>query len=97
MLCLPDTGVAQATEVAERICAAIADTVVTRDGRSIQVTVSIGVAALLPGETIKQWLSRSDRALYQGQRDGRNRCAVAPADLRKDQTVPELLRPFIVN
>ena len=77
VLCLPNTSVAQAAEIAERICAAIADTVVTHDGRSIQVTVSIGVAALRPGETIEQWLSRSDKALYQAKRDGRNRCAVA--------------------
>ena len=77
VLCLPDTSGAQAAEIARRICAAMADTVVTHDGRSIQVTVSIGVAALLPGETIEQWLSRSDKALYQAKRDGRNRCAVA--------------------
>jgi diguanylate cyclase (GGDEF)-like protein len=55
----------------------MAETVVSHDGRSIQVTVSIGVAALLPGESIEQWLSRSDDALYQAKREGRNRCAVA--------------------
>ncbi|MEO7050142.1 MAG: diguanylate cyclase [Rhodanobacter sp.] len=77
VLCLPNTSVEQAGEIVERICVAIAETVVTHDDRSIQVTVSIGVAALLPGETIEQWLSRSDKALYQAKRDGRNRYAVA--------------------
>ncbi len=77
VLCLPNTSVTQATEIAERICTAMAETVVTHNGRPIQVTVSIGVAALRPGETIEQWLSRSDKALYEAKRDGRNRCAVA--------------------
>lgn len=77
VLCLPDTSAAQAAEIAGRICTAMAETVVSHDGRSIQVTVSIGVAALRPGETIEQWLSRSDNALYQAKREGRNRCAIA--------------------
>jgi diguanylate cyclase (GGDEF)-like protein len=77
VLCLPDTSAAQAAEIAERICTAMAETVVSHDDRSIQVTVSIGVAALRPGETIEQWLSRSDNALYQAKREGRNRCAIA--------------------
>src|SRR6185437_7544720 len=42
-----------------------------------RVTVSIGVAALRPGESIEQWLSRADKALYEAKRGGRNRCAVA--------------------
>ncbi len=77
VLCLPDTHMAQATEIAQRICTAMAATVITHNGRPIQVTISIGVAALRPDETIEQWLSRSDKALYEAKRDGRNRYAVA--------------------
>lgn len=77
VLCLPDASVAQASEIAERICAAMAEAVVTHNGQPIQVTVSIGVAALRPGESIEQWLSRADKALYEAKRGGRNRCAVA--------------------
>jgi diguanylate cyclase (GGDEF)-like protein len=39
--------------------------------------VSIGVTALHPGESIEQWLSRADKALYEAKRNGRNRYAVA--------------------
>ena len=29
------------------------------------------------GESIEQWLSRADKALYEAKRAGRNRCAIA--------------------
>ncbi|MDW2981596.1 diguanylate cyclase [Rhodanobacter sp. KK11] len=77
VLCLPDTPLPLARDIAERICAALAATTVKHDGRPIPVTASIGVAALRPGESIEQWLSRADKALYEAKRAGRNRCAVA--------------------
>jgi diguanylate cyclase (GGDEF)-like protein len=36
------------------------------------VTVSIGLATLLPGEDRKQWLKRSDENLYRAKAGGRN-------------------------
>ncbi|HEY8329390.1 MAG TPA: diguanylate cyclase [Rhodanobacter sp.] len=77
VLCLPDTSLPLAQDIAERICTALAATTVSHDGRSIPVTASIGVAALRPGESIEQWLSRADKALYEAKRAGRNRCAIA--------------------
>lgn len=55
----------------------MADTVTAHNGRPIQLTVSIGVAALRPGKTIELWLSRADNALYEVKRGGGNRCSVA--------------------
>jgi diguanylate cyclase (GGDEF)-like protein len=77
VLCLPDTSLQHAQETTERICAALAGTTVIHDGRPIPVTVSIGIAALRPGESIEQWLSRADKALYEAKNNGRNRCATA--------------------
>ena len=76
VLCLPDTSLPQALEIAERICSAMPETVMTYDNREIRVTVSIGLAALRPGDSIELWLSRADQALYEAKRGGRNRCAV---------------------
>ncbi len=43
------------------------------------VTISIGVAALLPGEHVADWLARADAAMYRAKRTGRNRTVVAGA------------------
>ncbi len=77
VLCLPDTSLPQAIEIAERIRETLAHTAVVQDGKTISVTVSIGVAALREGESIEQWLSRADRAMYEAKHNGRNRCVTA--------------------
>jgi diguanylate cyclase (GGDEF)-like protein len=77
VLCLPDTSLPRAEEVAQRICYALAETIVHYEGRVIPVTVSVGVAALHPGESMEQWLSRADKALYDAKNNGRNRCVAA--------------------
>jgi PleD family two-component response regulator len=40
------------------------------------VTVSIGAAALRPGEDWQCWLARADAALYQAKNEGRNRTVI---------------------
>ncbi len=43
---------------------------------SIPATVSVGMAELMPGETVSMWLERADRALYRAKEGGRNQaCA----------------------
>ncbi len=41
------------------------------------LTVSIGVATLAPGEFIDVWITRADAALYEAKRQGRNRVCKA--------------------
>ncbi|MFA6231827.1 MAG: diguanylate cyclase [Rhodanobacter sp.] len=77
VVCLPETNLQQAMETAERIRAALARTSVLHEGKTISVTVSIGVAALRTGESLEQWLSRADGAMYEAKRSGRNGCAAA--------------------
>lgn len=45
------------------------------------VTVSMGVAEHVVGETAQQTLERADQALYQAKRAGRNQVVVAPSPL----------------
>ncbi|WP_243641591.1 GGDEF domain-containing protein [Rhodothalassium salexigens] len=74
-LLLPGSPLAQAREVAERVRAAMAEArIPTRDGTSISVTVSAGLATWqVDDETPHELLKRSDQALYAAKADGRNR------------------------
>ncbi|MEM1264099.1 MAG: GGDEF domain-containing protein [Pseudomonadota bacterium] len=45
--------------------------------RPFGITVSLGVAELLPGETGDAWYRRADDALYEAKRSGRNRICLA--------------------
>jgi len=45
---------------------------------SIPATVSVGVAELMPGETVQTWLGRADRALYRAKESGRNQLCASP-------------------
>lgn len=73
---MPDTDIGVATMVAERIRRRVAGDLFPIQGgqKSIEVTISIGIAARsTPEDTAAMILKRSDEALYRAKRDGRNR------------------------
>ncbi len=73
---MPDTDMAVATMVAERLRRRIAAEpfAICKGQSSVQVTISIGLAALgQPDDTATNVLKRADQALYRAKRDGRNR------------------------
>jgi two-component system, cell cycle response regulator len=70
-LLLPETSLEQGGEVAERMRATIAALEVPGCARS--VTLSVGLAALEPGEAEASLLRRADAAVYQAKHAGRNR------------------------
>ena len=76
---LPESGPGEALDVAERLRAAVAATKFPIErGLPIQVTVSIGVGAVVSkDDTIDVILSKADNALYEAKNSGRNRVCVA--------------------
>jgi len=86
LVLLPDTGIEQATEVAERIRTSIRRESFTGAG----VTLSVGVAEF-PGHgaSLDSLIAAADAALYHAKRQGRDR--VVRADWA-DQSVNELVR-----
>jgi diguanylate cyclase len=77
---LPQTGDDGAAQLAEQIRADIAHSrlVVRNRGQDLgKVTISIGVAELVPGETPDNCFRRADEALFQAKHEGRNRVIVA--------------------
>ena len=74
MLLLPDTKEAAAAVVAEQLRASIAE---SRPLDDRQLTVSIGVSELQPGESPDSWMKHADDALYAAKKAGRNRVVCA--------------------
>jgi two-component system cell cycle response regulator len=73
---MPDTDMAVATMVAERLRRRIAADAfpIHKGERKVAVTISIGLAALAgPDDGAASVLKRADQALYKAKRDGRNR------------------------
>jgi two-component system cell cycle response regulator len=78
---MPETDLAVATMVAERLRRKIANEpfAIQQDARTIEVTISIGIATLGGGDNAASVLKRADQALYRAKRDGRNRVVPAAA------------------
>jgi diguanylate cyclase (GGDEF)-like protein len=76
-LCLlPDTGIDEATAIAERLRLEIAssDIHIDTQDRSLRVTVSAGVASYPDhAEMLRDVLNTADAALYEAKRSGRDR------------------------
>jgi two-component system cell cycle response regulator len=72
---MPETDASVATLVAERLRRRIAGEPfsIQRGARHLEVTISVGVAALRPGDDAATVLKRADQALYRAKREGRNR------------------------
>jgi diguanylate cyclase len=70
---LPGTGIEDAKSAAERVRTAIAAAAFPFESKTLAVTVSLGVAALVPGDTVASLLQRTDSALYAAKSNGRNR------------------------
>lgn len=78
IILLPDAAIDKAVEVAERIRERVLAVVPRNTGKSVAVTVSVGVAAFpAHGESPETIVASADHALYQAKRSGRNRVVVA--------------------
>ena len=75
MIVRPNSSLEIATKVAERTRSAIQQEpfVIDSGGRTIPITVSIGVAGRGPDSDADSLYRRADRALYRSKSEGRNR------------------------
>lgn len=76
-LVLPQADLEAATGAAERLRQEIATAPVVAEGRSFDLTVSIGVAVAADDETSSAVYARADALLYEAKRLGRNRVVAA--------------------
>lgn len=83
---LPETEMKDAVVVAERLRSAFAEMVFRpEEGVEVNVTVSIGVALLKPGENAEAFIRRADSFCYKAKHLGKNRVAFAA-----DEIAPEV-------
>ncbi|MBS0571600.1 MAG: diguanylate cyclase [Proteobacteria bacterium] len=75
LILLPDVRMAAACQRAEAVRRDVARLHV--DGGNLQVTLSLGVAELAPGEALDDCLRRCDQALYRAKDAGRNTVVAA--------------------
>jgi len=73
LIFIPGTTEAAATTVTDRIRRAIAGHDWERTAPGLQVTASFGVAQYDPNASIKEWIHKSDEAVYAAKHAGRNR------------------------
>ena len=86
---LTNADMALAKVIAERIRQDVAETPFHAKGHIIEVTISLGVAMLRPGETREAILERADVAMYEAKQTGRNRVVVAE-DLEQAASAPKM-------
>jgi diguanylate cyclase (GGDEF)-like protein len=77
LILLSNTSREAAALVGERLRFAAQVEEYVADGRTIELTVSLGCSTLLPGESAESLVRRADNALYVAKREGRNRLAMA--------------------
>lgn len=82
VLLLPETSLDEAKKIADAIRATVEKINIknTSKNESIaNITISIGVASYNHGESMTEFVTRADKALYQSKNAGRNRVSVAPS------------------
>lgn len=77
LIVLSNTGREAAAMVGQRLRLAAMHLTYPMLTHSIELTVSLGCATLLPAESVERVLHRADSALYVAKREGRNRLAMA--------------------
>ncbi|HLY57983.1 MAG TPA: GGDEF domain-containing protein [Stellaceae bacterium] len=76
VLLLPGTTTERGLEIAERLRQTVAGDAMPLPDGEVRLTVSVGVASLVPGDTrLEELLTRADRALYEAKAAGRD-CVV---------------------
>ena len=78
---MPETGLRQAAEAAERIRAGVAALRLASDGQRLDIRVSVGVAAVPESAAdARDLVGAADAMLYEAKRAGRDRVRVAGRD-----------------
>jgi diguanylate cyclase (GGDEF)-like protein len=80
MLILPETSLAGAESLADKILSAVRNAGLVFRDRTVRMSLSIGVTCLAgPDDTIDLLVKRADDAMYSSKQCGRNRVSTMPS------------------
>jgi two-component system cell cycle response regulator len=77
IVAMPETKAEEALQAADRIRAMLGGSMINVDKRAINVTVSAGVAEVMPGDHFRDVFKRADDALYSAKQAGRDQVHAA--------------------
>ncbi|HSG92477.1 MAG TPA: GGDEF domain-containing protein, partial [Methylotenera sp.] len=75
MICL-NCSTSEAEQLSARLSKEIADTVIKYQMQQFNITLSIGIAVMQPGDDVEQLLRKADLALYEAKQTGRNKVCI---------------------
>ncbi len=88
---LPDTNLAASVPVAERIRREVETNPLAVDGKSLQMTISLGITTYtdMTDISVDELVKRADEYLYEAKKSGRNRVCHAKIERVDNVTVEE--------
>ena len=81
LIIFPHTDLVQSRQIAERIRRTVESTAFDIGNKTLQLTLSIGLAQFQMGEDLERLISRVDRTLYDAKQQGRNRVTLNQDDV----------------
>lgn len=76
LILLPECNLHKASKIAEKARQIVEEQNIIFAGKSLSITISIGVATMLEDDTAEELVNRTDKALYIAKENGRNRIEV---------------------
>ena len=75
LICL-NSSASETEQLASRLRTEIAETNITYKRQQFNITLSIGIAVMQPGDDVEQLLRKADLALYEAKQTGRNKVCI---------------------
>jgi len=83
MICL-NSSASETEQLSTRLRKEIADTAIKYQMQQFNMTLSIGIAVMQPGDDVAQLLRKADLALYEAKQTGRNKVCVWSTNTSKN-------------